>query len=197
MSNHQSQSQRILAIVPKSRGFGFIIMESQTRPIDWGFRTCRAKSIRKEILTLSRIEALIDHYQPSRILVEKLDKDSRRGNRVRLLLETIQNHATWRELKLLKISFAKVRKVFETFRATTKQEIAGVVVGQIGELAPLLPRPRREWTAEHDQMAVFDAAALALTYFYTRPISRKSGHGTTNTASLVQSQLLHKSMRNS
>src|SRR5947207_3331343 len=57
-----------------------------------------------------------------------------------------------------------VKKVFGTFRANTKHEIAHAVAQQLPELAPELPRYRKAWMSEGSQMAIFDAAALALTY---------------------------------
>jgi hypothetical protein len=60
----------------------------------------------------------------------------------------------------------KVRQAFAALHASTKYEIALAVVGQLPELMPRLPRFRKLWMSEDERMAIFDAAALALTYFH-------------------------------
>jgi len=67
---------------------------------------------------------------------------------------------------------SRVKKVFAVFRANTKHEIAHAVAQQLPELAPRLPRFRKPWMSEDYRMAIFDAAALALTYFHSQPFSR-------------------------
>jgi hypothetical protein len=65
------------------------------------------------------------------------------------------------------VAVTQVKKVFGAFHAKTKHEIALAVSQQLPDLAPQLPRYRKAWMSEGSQMAVFDAAALALTYFYS------------------------------
>ena len=168
MSSKRASAHRILAIAPKSRGFGFIVMESLTTPVDWGMRTARESSIHAEVVLLTKIRDLLAHYQPDYLILEKRDAELNRGSRVRLLVESIGNHAVWQKVKIRRVSMKFVKKVFLTFGASTKQQIAIIVAGQLSELAPRLPPPRRAWMSEHHRMAIFDAAALALTFLYMR-----------------------------
>ncbi len=159
--------RRVLAIDPTSRGFGFAVLEGPTTLIDWGVRSIRSTSVEKEIETVSKIADMIQHYRPHRLILEQYDcAESRRCGRVRLLLATIHNLTMWEGIKSRRISAGNVKRVFLAFGARTKQEIAEVVAQQLPELAPHLPKPRKPWMPEHYQMAIFDAAALALTYFY-------------------------------
>ena len=50
--------------------------------------------------------------------------------------------------------------------ATTKQEIAIAIAERFPELAPRLPRSRKPWMSEDYRMSIFDAVALALTFFF-------------------------------
>jgi len=50
--------------------------------------------------------------------------------------------------------------------ATTKQEIAIAIAERFPELAPRLPRFRKPWMSEDYRMSIFDAVALALTFFF-------------------------------
>jgi hypothetical protein len=163
---------RVLAVYPTYRGFGFAILEGPTTLMDWGVRSVRSTSIEKEIGILSKITDLIRHYRPRSLILEKPAwKGSRRCGRIRLLLASIQNHATWEGVKARGVSPEKLEKVFLTFGAVTKHQIARAVAQQLPELAIYLPRQRKAWMSEDYRMAIFDAAALALTYFfYSRPM---------------------------
>lgn len=166
--NHSSGgSQRILAVAPRSRGFGFIVMENQTTPLDWGVCSCRGtKGV--ELAAFSRIRDLVEHYEPRSIVLEKIETNSRRGDRARLLLATIGNLGVWNRVRVHRISPTGVKKVFGAFRAYTKEEIAVAVSQQLPELAPDLPPHRKLWLPEHHRMAFFEAAAMALTFFYCK-----------------------------
>lgn len=160
---------RVLAIDPTSRGFGFVILEGPRLVVDWGVKTGRATSIEREQQLLARIDDLIRHYRPQIIVLEKVgDSGSRRGGRVRLLIGAIGNMAAWQGIAVRRISISRVRRVFSTFGAQSKHDIACVVVMHLPEIAVRVPRRRKPWMGEDYRMAVFDAAALALTYFYGR-----------------------------
>jgi Holliday junction resolvasome RuvABC endonuclease subunit len=161
--------KRVLAIDPTSRGFGFVIIESPTTLIDWGVKSIRKK---EEAAILPKVSELIRHYQPEAIVVED-DKRLRRCLRIQSLLAAIGELAITSGLKCRRISLARVKKVFQAFGARKKYEIAQAVAKQLPDLAPRLPRYRKPWMSEDYRMAIFDAAALALTYFYSRPV-RKS-----------------------
>jgi Holliday junction resolvasome RuvABC endonuclease subunit len=162
---------RVLAIDPTPRGFGYAILEGSTGLIDWGVKSVRCKSIEKEIETVSKITDLIQHYLPQYLILEKPNaKGSRRCGRVRLLLGTLQNVAVWQGIESRTISPEKLRKVFCTFGCNTKLQIANFVAQQFPGLADQLPEFRKPWMSEDYHMPIFDAVALALTYYYTRGI---------------------------
>jgi hypothetical protein len=48
----------------------------------------------------------------------------------------------------------------------TKEAIVNAVAEEIPALRRHIPPPRKPWTSEHARMGVFDAAALALTFFW-------------------------------
>lgn len=163
--------RRVLAIDPTTRGFGYVVLEGSTRIIDWGVKSSRSTTIEKEIQVLSKIKDLIRHCQPQCIVIEETrGEQSRRCGRVRLLLGTVRNIAVWEGIKSRNISTDQVKRVFGTFGATTKHEIACVIAEHLPDLAPYLPKVRKPWMPEDYRMAIFDAAAMALTYFYSRRV---------------------------
>jgi len=166
MSASKPNPKRVLAIDPTSRGFGFVVLESPTTLIDWGVKVIRQQN---EARILGKVSKLIRHYTPEIIVLED-SKGSRRCQRIQSLLVSVARLAATDGLKIRCIPVSRVKKVFQTFRANTKYEIAHAVAQQLPELAPRLPRYRKAWMTEDYQMAIFDAAALALTYFHSRPL---------------------------
>ncbi|HEX8167166.1 MAG TPA: hypothetical protein VF601_15460 [Beijerinckiaceae bacterium] len=153
----------MLAIAPVSRGFGFAVMESIRIPIDWGVKEVRHE---KNALCLARAVKLLEGYAPAVLVLDDwADRHSRRTFRVRSLLRLIAAEAEGRGVKVIRFTHPDVRRVFATFAARTKDQIAGAVARMIPELIPTLPKPRRIWEGEHYAMAIFEAAALGITYF--------------------------------
>jgi hypothetical protein len=166
MKSTRSNSKRVLAIDPTTRGFGFVVLESPTTLVDWGVKVIRQQNEGK---TLGKISELIGHYLPNLIVLEDY-RGSRRCARIERLLDGVHRLATTKGLKTRRILIARVKKVFRTFQANTKYERAHTIAQQLPELAPRLPRYRKPWMSEDYRMAIFDAAALALTYFHSRPL---------------------------
>jgi Holliday junction resolvasome RuvABC endonuclease subunit len=160
---------RVLAIDPTSRGFGFIVVEGPSQVVDWGVRSGRAASIEREQQLLQRFNDLLSQYRPKTVILEDMRApESRRRTRVRLLLGAMENFARWHDIRVRRIPQSKVKKVFATFHAMSKHDIACIISQQLPELSPWLPQPRKPWRGEDYRMASFNAAALALTYFYAR-----------------------------
>jgi Holliday junction resolvasome RuvABC endonuclease subunit len=171
MKSTNPNPKRVLAIDPTSRGFGFVVLESPTMPVDWGVKAIRSH---KEEKILGKVTELIHHYQPEIVVFED-HKGSRHGARIQCLISAICRLAMAAGLKSRRIPPSRVKMVFSTFRASTKHEIAHAVAQQLPELAPRLPPYRKPWMSEDYRMAIFDAAALALTYYYSRQVRKSHG----------------------
>jgi len=164
------QEKRVLAVDPTSRGFGFAILEGPEILIDWGVKQIRARKHRR---CLKRIEELIDRYQPEVVVVEDCTrKGSRRCLRVRNLIQAIRVLAANRRIPTRCFSRLRVRQVFSEQDASTKHQISTAIARQLPELRPHLPSFRKPWMSEDERMAIFDAVALALTYYRLADIQR-------------------------
>jgi hypothetical protein len=64
------------------------------------------------------------------------------------------------------LSRAAVRESFEGFAARTRYEIAVSIAHRIPAFERFLPPSRKKWDSEHQNMSIFAAAALAITYFH-------------------------------
>jgi Holliday junction resolvasome RuvABC endonuclease subunit len=160
--------QRILAIDPTQRGFGYVIFEGPNFLVDWGVRDVGGAENPRCAQAVAR---LIEHYTPSALILEDASaRGCRRGRRVRDLLGELTALGTDCGARVRRISRTKVRTTFAGFGASNKHQIARVIAALFPELASRLPPERKPWMSEDQRMAIFDAAALALTLF-------KSGKG--------------------
>jgi Holliday junction resolvasome RuvABC endonuclease subunit len=153
-----------LAIYPSTRGFGFALFEGPSVLIDWGTKETR---IEKNQQCLVKIEALIDFYEPDVVIVEDASRGvSRRSKRIQRLIQDINALAIRKKLKRRSYSRAMIKEFFSEFGAATKPQIAQTIAGWLPELKPRLPPVRKIWMSEDPRMAIFDAVALVLTFFY-------------------------------
>lgn len=147
----------MLAIDPTSRGFGFVILETPDRLLDWGLRQRLAHSV-------TDLRALLDFYRPHILVVENCSAPgARRGERARqLIAEATAMAIAEPRIAVRTIAAHDVRRAFKTLSATNKSAMAATLVEQFPELAPHLPRRRKIWMSEDERMAVFDALALVI-----------------------------------
>jgi Holliday junction resolvasome RuvABC endonuclease subunit len=164
MNIRTSRDIRILAIDPSTRRFGYAVLEGPSQLIDWGVKETKNDKKRR---SLKLIDELVNDYQPYAMVVEDYaGKGSRRCDRVTGLIDEIRELALKRKVKVKSFSRTEIKKAFAESGATTKQEIAIAIAKRFPELAPRLPRFRKPWMSEDYRMSIFDAVALALTFFF-------------------------------
>lgn len=162
-----------LAIAPTSRGFGYVAFENADLPMDWGVKDVRENKTHDCLL---KARVLMHLLRPSVLVVEAAHHESsRRSRRVRALIDKLAELARERGIAVVRCSREDVLTVFGRLGAQSKDDIAAAVARIVPELAPRLPPQRRIWESEHYGMAIFEAAALALTHF---AMSKASGSST-------------------
>jgi len=152
-----STFQRILAIDPTTSGFAFIVLEGGERLVDWGVARVWAES---ENEYLARIEAIVQRYSPSWLVVENA-MQSRRGTRARRRIALLLRYAKSQKMIATTVSWEAVRQALGQ-AVNTKYEIASTIANRFPELAIHLPKRRRAWESEDPRMNIFDATAIAL-----------------------------------
>jgi len=147
----------MLAIDPTSRGFGFVVLETPDRLLDWGLRQRLLRSV-------ADFQVLLDFYHPHILVVENCSAPgARRGERARqLIAEATTIAAAERRIAVRAVAAQDVRKAFGKQSPTNKSAMAATLVERFPELAPHLPRRRKIWMSEDERMAVFDALALVM-----------------------------------
>ncbi len=158
------QPKRILAIDPTTRGFGFAVLEGPMNLVDWGVKEAK---VDKNDQSLNLVARLIKRYRPDVMVVEDYTgQGSKRCVRIAGLIDRIIKLADKRGVKIHTFSRSMVREGFSEAQAYTKHQIAEAIALKFPELAPRMPRFRKSWMSEDYRMSIFDAIALALTYFY-------------------------------
>jgi hypothetical protein len=162
-----AEMPRVLAIDPTTKGFGFAVMEGPDELVDWGVRS--AFSDDKNATTLELVSDLFERYRPEIIVLQDARSGKwRRCERVRDLLWDVSRLALQKKISTRLISHARMRAVFGDLGARTKHEIAAAIAKRLPELWPRQPRYRQPWMPEDYSMAIFDAAALAITFYSER-----------------------------
>lgn len=154
---------RVLAVYPASRGFGYAVLEGPAELVDWGVKEARDNKSRR---CQHQIRDLIERYRPMVLLIENhsVASGSRRCDRVKQLLRAIAAWAT-ESVEVRQISRHAVKRTFTAAGAFSKDEIAHLIARHLPELGFRLPPDRKPWMNEDPRMSIFDAVALALTYY--------------------------------
>jgi len=168
MKPHSSHELRTLAIAPLVQGFGFVVLEGKEL-IDYGLKITGVTGDQKNRQCLKQVERLMEHYQPDVLVLEDTtSNNSRRGIRVKRLLQSIANSASQKKVMCRRVSRLSVQKAFAQSNARTKYQIAVEIAKDFPELVPRLPRNRKPWMNQDARMSIFDAIALTLTYLIIR-----------------------------
>ena len=153
----------ILAIAPTHSGFGYAVFENPDLIMDWGVKQAHLKMQRD---WLEKARMLMHMLQPTVLVIEDVRHESSlRSERVRALMDKLAELARSQNIKVVRRARSDMLAVFYRLGAESKDEIAEAVAKLVPELAPRLPPRRQVWESEHHSMAIFEAAALALTHF--------------------------------
>jgi Holliday junction resolvasome RuvABC endonuclease subunit len=154
-----------LAIHPTSRGLGWVAFEGPFAPYDWA--NVDIKKGDKNAASIRAVEAILDRLAPETVVLEAFEKQkSSRSDRIARLCRAIVGLASSRGIDVEVYKRADIQSCFRTVGATTRQEIAEAVARQVSVFHHTAPRKRKQWHREDKRMALFSAAALALTHYH-------------------------------
>lgn len=163
MTPPPKQRHFTLAIHPDRRGFGWVLFEGPLAVYDWGLCVGRPN---KNVACLRKIETLLEKFSPQTVVLETFERPiARRADRITRLCRAIGALASDRGSDVAIYSRGDIVACFGDVGARTRQEIAEAVVRHLDAFRHQLPKPRRRWDDEDRRMALFSAAALALTHY--------------------------------
>jgi hypothetical protein len=147
-----------------TNGFGYVLMTSPLAPVDFGIKSVRTKD--KNARSMKGVIKLIETHHPEAIVLEDpTAPGSQQKPRIRRLARAIANYADNEVIDLSILSRAAVTECFAPVAAKTRYEIAVAIAQRIPAFERFLPPTRKKWDSEHQNMSIFAAAALAITYF--------------------------------
>ncbi len=122
-----------------------------------------------------KIQDLIEFYEPEVVIMEDYaEKRSRRCTRIQALLKNIAQLAEEKGITNYRVPRTEIRSFYSRFGARTKHERAKLIAEQFPEFELQLPPPRKIWMSEDPRMSIFEAAALALAYWYGKKEEKKA-----------------------
>jgi hypothetical protein len=152
------QDALILAFYPHARGFSYVVCEGPLSLIDWGMSDIPAK--RKSRVCLRRLSALIDRYDPDAVVTRRLP-EGRFAGLSEAIVELVESRGVIGQI----FSRNEIREAFAPLGLATRYAIAETIAKQIPVLAAYTPPVRKIWFGEDRRMGLFDAAAMALTFY--------------------------------
>ena len=166
--SRRARDEVVLSIYPTKHGLAYTLFDAPLTPIDWGLKRIEDKC--KNARSLAIVEALCQALKPDTLVIEdSVFSPSRRQARIRRLLDLISTYAETENLTLVRYSKKRVKCTFRHAGAITRYEIAQAIATYVPALAGRLPPVRKLWQSEDHRLALFDAAALALTHFAVVP----------------------------
>lgn len=151
----------ILGLHPTARGVGWALFESPLAPVDWGIVRSN-----KNAACLVRIEQIVEQYAPAVVVLEQFEHGPvRKAGRIQMLCRAVVHLAANRGAEARLYSRAAIRTCFSSVGAVTRYEIAQAIAAHIDALRHRLPPPRKAGMDQDARLSIFNAAALAMTYF--------------------------------
>lgn len=158
----------VLALYPSIQGLAFVLFESPMSVVDWG-KTTRLGPTKNEVC-ITFVKRVIERYAPEVIVLEhSRARDSKRSVRVKMLSRSIATIASVNGIEIVRFRPKDIRNAFQKLGATTKHERSRVIASMLPAMSHRLPPVRKPWMAEDPRMALFEAAALGITYYGVEP----------------------------
>ena len=160
MSPHPN---RILAIDPMTRGFGYVIFEEPFNLAECGFARIKGD---KYLATMAHFERLLTEFTPGTVVLEDAEAPgSRRYPRVRDLIKGLTDLGRERGITVALVARTAIVARFSSGeKRATKRMVAETLSRHFPEVRLKLPKPRKIYESEPEDMSIFDALALAVTY---------------------------------
>ena len=151
---------RVLALDLHPRRFGYVVLESLDRLLDWGVCSYRRKGNAADGLIRRRLKPLLELWRPSVVVLrEPLRSRTLNPQRNRLLKQITKEAKDQRaRVQILK------KRPTERAERLTNYERAQAVAQRFPVLTRKLPPKRKPWESEDYRMSMFEALAIAAQY---------------------------------
>jgi hypothetical protein len=153
----------VMAVFPNARGIAYVVLEGPQSPVDWGMSDPRGDTRKDKAVRY--VAALLDRYTPEvLVLRDRADIHAGRGRLYRLI-EALEELAETKGVPNVQFSRQQLRQSFEFLGSPARYAIVEAIAKHIPLFEPYVPPVRKIWKTEDRRMGLFDAIALALTFY--------------------------------
>jgi hypothetical protein len=162
-----ARNDLVMSVFPYARGIAYVVFEDPNSPVDWGI--CDPHGDRKKYQAIRIIAALVDRYSPGALILrDRVGIRRTRNWRHAALVEALEALARRKGISIARLSRDEVRQSFGSLGSPTRYAIVQAIAKQVPIFETYVPPIRKIWKAEDRRMGMFDAAALALTFYRTQ-----------------------------
>jgi Holliday junction resolvasome RuvABC endonuclease subunit len=154
----------VMGFHPTARGFGWVVFAGPAELFDWGLTYNRGGD--KNAACLKQMRLLLERHRPETLVMEGFDRRTgKRASRVGQLCLAVTALADELGVEVSLYWRRDIRKALQLPPTATRQEVADTVARHCWAISHRLPKQRRPWDSVDRRMALFNAAALALTHY--------------------------------
>ena len=147
---------RILGIDLHPRHFGYVILESPDRLLDWGVRRTYQKTKRHpQVLARERLRPLLRTWMPD-VVITRIGE--RRDKNVRELFRQTKKEVG-------ETPFLLMSEFQDHYLGLGKHGRAVALAARFPNIGWKLPAKRKPWDSEHYSMSIFEALAVAIVAY--------------------------------
>ena len=162
--------ERVLALHLTSRGFAFCLFDAPGSLHDWGIKHVGIRNRREATLTIAG--HLMQRFAPAAMVIEDTTATgARRSSRVCALYREIESLAEEQGIDTYAYPWEAVFQAFAGRQPKSRHDIAIHVAQLLPMIKRRLPPKRRCWLPQDPRQALFDAAALGITYNAARNLA--------------------------
>ena len=147
---------RVLALDLHPRRFGYVVVESSDKLLDWGVRSYRVEGYSPARFARQKLRPLLDLWRPSVVVFQNPSRTTSKVG-LRSLLNRIVREANSHGMQV-----RVVAKPANRIENLTKHENARRAAEQFSVLRWKIPPKRKPWESEDYRMSMFTAATLAM-----------------------------------
>lgn len=151
---------RVLALDLHPRRFGYVVVESPQRLLDWGVRSHRRKGNSADVLIRGRLKPLLELWRPSILVLRNGLSMTQVPRQLRYSL--LKRIATEAKNHRVLVRVLKKRSGADQGKRLTKYENARRAAEHFSVLRWKMPPKRKPWESEDYRMSMFTAAILAM-----------------------------------